>query len=122
MFVHHPPLGAVQEAARHMNTSRTNSAQVDNSNDTFRRRVTVGLVLLVSAAAFAGRLAAQTNSPFTHGTVRPIFGAYVPTGDQRDFLKDAVFAGAQGSLNVISNVAVTGSFGWAPSKDKLTPG
>ena len=98
--------------------NRNNVLHID---DAFRRRLTVGLVVVVGLAAFAGRLAAQ-NAPTTRGTIRPIVGAYLPTGDQRDFLKDAVFAGAQASLEFGTNFAVSGSFGWAPSKDKITVG
>jgi hypothetical protein len=46
----------------------------------------------------------------------------VPTGDQRDLLKDAVLVGAQASWRVIPQLAVTGTFGWAPSKDRVTAG
>jgi hypothetical protein len=51
--------------------------------------------------------------------VRPYVGAYIPTGDQRDLLEDAVLVGAQGSWRVNDMFAVTGTFGWAPSKDRL---
>jgi hypothetical protein len=54
--------------------------------------------------------------------IRPYLGAYVPTGDQRDLLKDAVLVGAQASWRVIPQLALTGTFGWAPSKDRVTPG
>jgi hypothetical protein len=81
-----------------------------------------GLVVLVALVAFSGKLLAQGGSSGSRGAIRPVLGAYVPTGDQREFLKDAVLAGAQASLNVGSNFAVTGSFGWAPSKDKITTG
>jgi hypothetical protein len=92
-------------------------------DDDSRQLVVIGLVVLVSLVLFSGRLFAQQNiQPGFRGSIRPIVGAYVPTGEQRDFLKDAVLAGAQGSLNFGSNFAVTGSFGWSPSKDKLTPG
>jgi len=84
--------------------------------------IAFGLVTLVALVAFSGRLLAQGSPSVSRGAIRPIFGAYVPTGDQRDFLKDAVLAGAQASLNFGSNFAVTGSFGWAPSKDKITAG
>jgi hypothetical protein len=88
-----------------------------------RSLISFGLVVLVALIVFSGRLFAQQSGPAaTRGAIRPIVGAYVPTGDQRDFLKDAVLAGVQGSLNFGTNFAVTGSFGWSPSKDKLTPG
>ena len=54
--------------------------------------------------------------------IRPYVGAYIPTGDQRDLLEDAVLVGAQGSWRVNDMFAVTGTFGWAPSKDRITAG
>ena len=54
--------------------------------------------------------------------LRPFVGAYVPTGEQRDLLRDAVLVGAQASWRVRPALALTGTFGWAPSKDRLTPG
>ena len=92
-------------------------------DDDSRRLVQYGLVVLVALVLFSSRVFAQQSAhPGTRGSIRPIVGAYVPTGDQRDFLKDAVLVGAQGSLNFGTNFAVTGSFGWSPSKDKVTPG
>ena len=92
-------------------------------DDDSRRLVQYGLVVLVALVLFSSRVFAQQSvHAGTRGSIRPIVGAYVPTGDQRDFLKDAVLVGAQGSLNFGTNFAVTGSFGWSPSKDKVTPG
>src|SRR4051812_34748035 len=92
-------------------------------DDDSRQLLVIGLVVLVSLLVFSGRLFAQQNiHTGTRGAIRPIVGAYVPTGEQRDFLKDAVLIGAQGSLNFGTNFAVTGSFGWSPSKDRLTAG
>jgi len=54
--------------------------------------------------------------------LRPYVGAYVPTGDQRDLLKDAVLVGAQASWRLIPEFAITGSVGWSPSKDRITSG
>jgi hypothetical protein len=54
--------------------------------------------------------------------VRPFVGAYIPTGDQRDFLKDAVLVGGQASWRVIPAFAISGTFAWSPSKDRVTPG
>jgi hypothetical protein len=53
---------------------------------------------------------------------RPYVGAYIPTGDQRDLLKDAVLVGAQASYRVIPQLAVTGTFGWSPSEDRIALG
>jgi hypothetical protein len=84
----------------------------------------LGLGGLLVGAASAG---AQDQILATRGTnaafeLRPYVGAYVPTGDQRDLLKDAVLVGAQASWRVIPQLAVTGTFGWAPNKDRVTAG
>jgi hypothetical protein len=54
--------------------------------------------------------------------IRPFVGAYIPTGDQRDLLKDAVLAGAQASWHAVPALAITGTFGWSPNKDRITAG
>jgi hypothetical protein len=84
----------------------------------------LGLGGLLVATASAG---AQDQILATRGAnaafeLRPYVGAYVPTGDQRDLLKDAVLVGAQASWRVIPQLALTGTFGWAPSKDRVTAG
>ncbi|MDQ3997262.1 MAG: hypothetical protein M3303_09615 [Gemmatimonadota bacterium] len=84
----------------------------------------LGLGGLLVATASAG---AQDDVLTTRGAsaafeLRPYVGAYVPTGDQRDLLKDAVLVGAQASWRIIPQLAITGTFGWAPSKDRLTAG
>jgi hypothetical protein len=54
--------------------------------------------------------------------LRPYVGAYVPTGEQRDLLKDALLVGAQASWRIIPEFAITGTFSWSPSKDRITAG
>jgi hypothetical protein len=44
-------------------------------------------------------------------------GAFVPTGHQRNFLKDAQVSGVQLSWVVRPALAVTGTFGWARNRD-----
>lgn len=44
-------------------------------------------------------------------------GALVPTGNQRNVLKDAQMSGVQLSWLVLPSVAVTGQLGWARSRD-----
>lgn len=46
----------------------------------------------------------------------PFVGAFIPTGDQRDVLDDAVLAGLTLSYEVHPYVAVVGSLGWAGSQ------
>ena len=77
------------------------------------------------STAFATKAAAQdavayhSNSGFE---VRPYAGAFIPTGKQRDLLRDAVLVGGQASYRVNPQFAVTGTFGWSPSEDQITPG
>jgi hypothetical protein len=76
-------------------------------------------------SALATKAAAQDGTAY-HSTsgfeVRPYAGAYIPTGKQRDLLKDAVLVGGQASYRLNPQFAVTGTVGWSPSKDRITPG
>jgi hypothetical protein len=76
-------------------------------------------------AAFATTAAAQepTASYHTSGfELRPYAGAFIPTGPQRDLLRDAVFVGGQAAYRITPQFAITGNVGWSPSKDRITPG
>lgn len=75
-------------------------------------------VTLLSATATAQDAVASHNG----FELRPYVGAYIPTGNQRDLLKDAVLVGGQASYRVNPNFALTGTLGWSPSKDRITPG
>lgn len=79
-----------------------------------------GLVIVVSLMTWAAAGRAQTPTP--RGEVRPFVGAYLPTGDQRDVLRDAFLVGLQGTYRVIPQFAITGSFAWSPSMDRITRG
>jgi hypothetical protein len=80
-----------------------------------------GLTLAVVAAvsAFAARAQAQSSSQSAF-QLRPLVGALIPTGDERDVIKNAVLVGGQGSYTLNSNFALVGSFGWSPSEDKTS--
>jgi hypothetical protein len=52
--------------------------------------------------------------------IRPFAGGFLPTGAQRDVLKDAAALGGQLGWRFHENFAVTGTFAWAPSKDRTT--
>jgi hypothetical protein len=82
----------------------------------------LGGLLVAAASAEAQDEVLTTRGASSKFEIRPYVGAYVPTGDQRDLLKDAVLVGAQASWRAIPRLAVTGTFGWAPSKDRLRPG
>lgn len=81
-------------------------------------RVATGLVFAL--ASFTSVAKAQSGTPAFE--LRPFVGAYIPTGDQRDLLEDAVLVGGQLSWYVIPALGITGTFGWSPSKDRITPG
>lgn len=74
------------------------------------------------ALLIGGAAQSQENISAARGAIRPFVGANIPTGDQRDFLKDAVLVGAQGSWIATPNVSLTGSFSWAPSRDRISAG
>src|SRR4030095_5053767 len=78
--------------------------------------------LILGVAMLSGGSAARAQNSGGKLELRPFVGAYFPTGDQRDLLKDAVLIGAEGSWHVISPLAITASFGWSPSKDRITAG
>jgi hypothetical protein len=103
-----------------MTSIRRGSARVHAADDGSGRIALIGLFVILSLIVAAVKLNAQDVGP--RSAIRPFVGAYVPTGDQRDFLKDAVIVGAQASWTVTPKIALTGSFGWAPSKDKITAG
>lgn len=75
-------------------------------------RILVALAALTALAAFAPRAEAQRSF-----SIRPNVGAFVPTGDLKDVLDDAVLVGLQASYDLTPSFALIGSFGWAPTKD-----
>jgi hypothetical protein len=82
----------------------------------------LGALVVATASADAQDQILTTQSAASPFEIRPFAGAYIPTGDQRDLLKDAVLVGAQASWRVIPQLALTGTFGWAPSKDRIAAG
>ena len=75
----------------------------------------------VVTLAVASPLGAQSQSSGNF-EIRPYVGAYLPTGDQRDILKDAILVGAQASYRVIPQLAITGTLGWSPTEDRVGAG
>jgi hypothetical protein len=78
----------------------------------------------LSSALGAAKLSAQDMiTRNSNGfELRPYAGAFIPTGTQRDLLKDAVMVGGQASYRIVPQLALTGTLGWSPSKDRITPG
>jgi hypothetical protein len=77
---------------------------------------TLGMLFSLTRTA-----AAQTSVPSSPQAgaweLRFTSGALVPTGNQRNFLKDAQVTAAQLSWVVRPSLAITGTFGWARSRD-----
>ena len=86
------------------------------------RRAALAAALVGALPALAMPAAAQDAPAARALELRPFVGAYVPTGDQRDLLEDAVLVGAQASYRVTPAFAVTGTVGWSPSTDRITAG
>ena len=72
---------------------------------------------VVGIAMVAGQAAAQEGVG-RRIEVRPFVGAYVPTGDQRDELKDAFAVGTTLAFRATPALSIVGSFGWSPSEAK----
>ena len=91
---------------------------------TNRARLAAAALFVLSGALVT--TSANAQEPVTLRSngfeLRPYAGAYIPTGDQRDLLKDAVLVGGQASYRILPQLAITGTVGWSPSKDRITPG
>jgi hypothetical protein len=82
---------------------------------------TLGMMALLLSSARPS--AAQTPaSQAKKLEIRISSGAYVPTGNQRNFLDDAQMTAAQLSWVVRPSLAVTGTFAWARSRDVASLG
>ena len=84
--------------------------------------VVAAAVFALSTAFVPSTSQAQDVRSSNGFELRPYVGAYIPTGDQRDILKDAVLVGGQASYRLLPQLAITGTVGWSPSKDRVTPG
>lgn len=93
------------------------------------RRALVAIALLAISASL-GPLRAQAASRLTavddHDTgvgrfvIRPFVGAYLPTGNDRDFLKDGAVYGAQASWNALPSLAITATIGWGEVEEEAS--
>lgn len=78
-----------------------------------RKAVFAALVMATLVGGIATSAAAAVTPE-----LRPFVGAFIPTGTQRDILKDAVFVGGQGGVEVAQSLHVIGTLAYAPSKSK----
>jgi hypothetical protein len=76
------------------------------------------IAALLSTALFTLATTAAAQSADSRFEVRPFIGAYIPTGDQRDVLDDAITVGAQGAYAVTNNLSIVGTFSLTPSSNK----
>ena len=67
----------------------------------------VGCFAIVGASA----VVAQTIPE-----VRPLVGAFVPTGDQRDVLQDTWMVGFQGGIELVDRVHAVATLAWAANR------
>lgn len=66
---------------------------------------------VVDASSSGGRL-----------QLRPFGSVYVPVGGQRDLLMNGLGVGTQASWRVARRLAISGTFGWTQTMDRVTPG
>ncbi len=101
---------AVSAAPR---TTRSSFSAIARAS--FATAATLGL-LLTTARTSAAQSSAE---PTKKWDVLFTSGAFIPAGAQRTVLKDAQASAVQLSWLVRPSVAITGSFGWARSRDRL---
>jgi hypothetical protein len=83
-------------------------------------RSSLAPVAIAALIASTNVVSAQETPKTSGWEFRVNSGAFVPTGDQRTALKDAQVSAAQLSWVVRPSLAVTGTFGWARSRDLLS--
>ncbi len=87
------------------------------------RAILSSTVALIAAtivmAAPAGAQQAM-RSPIPPLWFRPLLGAFVPTGQQRNLLDSSILTGAQLQWNLTPRWALTGTYAWTPSHNRTT--
>jgi len=85
-------------------------------------RVLAAAAALLLVTALAAVAAAAQPAEGGRAEIRPLIGAFLPTGSQHDALEAAVIVGGQASYRVVRALAITASFAWSPSADRVRPG
>lgn len=83
---------------------------------------TAGTALTLLLAPVYAAAAQSPDTPARRWEFRVTGGALVATGDQRSVVKDAQMSAAQLSWLVRPSLAITGTFGWARSRDLASAG
>ena len=80
-----------------------------------KKLISAAVVLAVATIAVS---ASAQDSP-VKPELRPFFGMYIPTGDQRDLFDDATMFGLQGAVELKPAFHLLGAFAWVPGKAKF---
>ena len=75
------------------------------------------IVLAIALIGCAANLAAQEQEPLAF-EVRPFIGASIPTGEQRNYVRDAPLIGAQAAVQVRRSFHLVGTFAWIPADSR----
>lgn len=105
--------------SRHIKADAASFDTLTDARSTYLR-AGFAVAVLTALTAFAARAGAQSASHDATFELRPVVGAFIPTGDHRDLLKDAVLVGAQASYRFTPHLAAVGTFAWSPSEDRTT--
>ena len=82
-----------------------------------RNRFTMSVAAALFATSVAAGGAGAQSSSESPLEIRPFVGAFIPTGDQREMIDDAITAGVQGAYTVTSYLSIVATFSVTPSSD-----
>jgi hypothetical protein len=77
------------------------------------------LVGPATSRAQSGVIAARSSGDKFE--LRPFVSVYVPVGSQRELLMDGLGVGTQALWRVSRRLAISGTFAWTQTKDRITP-
>jgi hypothetical protein len=83
--------------------------------------VATGALLVATATSRAQSRVVAASSLDGKLELRPFLSVYVPMGSQRDLLMDGLGVGTQASWRTSRRLAISGTFGWTQTKDRITP-
>jgi hypothetical protein len=76
------------------------------------------MIVLIAALMLVPLVASAQAPAGTVTEIRPFVGAFLPSGQNRGLLKEAVLGGAQVALQLNENVHLLGSVAWSPTREK----
>src|SRR5579864_2374461 len=76
--------------------------------------------LVAACVVFLAASAGAQNGGYPKPELRPLAGAYIPTGSQAGIFSSSAMAGAEVAFELNQWTTILGSFGWAPTKDKVS--